>query len=110
MTLKVTKFGGSSVSCASQFEKVKNIVLSDPDRRFVVVSAPGKRNSSDSKITDLLYLLDAHRQYHVDASNVFKLIKERFIEIKESLGLNYPVERELDEMYARLQTMTQTHG
>ncbi len=107
MTLKVTKFGGSSVSCASQFEKVKNIVLSDPDRRFVVVSAPGKRNSSDSKITDLLYLLDAHRQYHVDASNVFKLIKERFVEIKETLGLKYPVERELDEMYARLQTMTQ---
>ncbi len=107
MTLKVTKFGGSSVSCASQFEKVKNIVLSDPDRRFVVVSAPGKRNSSDSKITDLLYLLDAHRQYHVDASNVYKLIKDRFVEIKETLGLKYPIERELDEMYSRLQTMTQ---
>lgn len=107
MPLKVTKFGGSSVCQASQFEKVKNIVEADPDRRFVVVSAPGKRFSSDSKITDLLYLLDAHRQYHVDASNVYKLIKERFTEIKESLHLKYPIEKELDAMYARLSSMTQ---
>lgn len=107
MTLKVTKFGGSSVSQASQFKKVKDIVLSDPDRRFVVVSAPGKRFSSDSKITDLLYLLDAHRQYHVDASNVFKLIKERFVEIKEALNLKYPVEKELDALYSNLSSLTQ---
>ena len=52
--LVVTKFGGSSLSCATQFEKVKNIVLSDPKRKIVVVSALGKRNSSDTKITDLL--------------------------------------------------------
>ncbi len=107
MTLKVTKFGGSSVSQASQFEKVKNIVQSDPDRRFVVVSAPGKRYSSDAKITDLLYLLDAHRQYHVDASNVYKLIRERFVEIRDRLGLKQPIEKELDEMYANLATMSQ---
>ncbi len=107
MTLKVTKFGGSSVSQASQFEKVKKIVTADPDRRFVVVSAPGKRFSSDSKITDLLYLLDAHRQYHVDASNVYKLIRERFVEIKETLKLSYPVEKELDKMYGSLSSMTQ---
>ena len=108
MALKVTKFGGSSVSQASQFKKVKDIVESDPDRRYVVVSAPGKRWSNDSKITDLLYLLDAHRQYHVDASNVFKLIKERFVEIKESLGLKTPIEKELDSMYANLSSMTET--
>lgn len=107
MTLKVTKFGGSSVAQASQFKKVKDIVLSDPDRRYVVVSAPGKRFSSDSKLTDLLYLLDAHRQYHVDASNVYKLIRERFVEIKESLGLKTPVEKELDAIYANLTSMTQ---
>ncbi len=107
MTLKVTKFGGSSVSQASQFEKVKKIVMADPDRRFVVVSAPGKRFSSDSKITDLLYLLDAHRQYHVDASNVYKLIRERFVEIKETLKLTYPVEKELDKMMSSLSSMTQ---
>lgn len=107
MTLKVTKFGGSSVAQSRQFKKVRDIVLSDPDRRFVVVSAPGKRFSGDSKITDLLYLLDAHRQYHVDASNVYKLIRERFMEIKETLNLKTPVEKELDAIYANLAAMNQ---
>lgn len=107
MTVKVTKFGGSSVSHSEQFCKVKSIVESDPDRRYVVVSAPGKRYPSDSKITDLLYLLDAHRQYHVDASNVYKLIRERFVEIKESLGLKQNIEKELDAFYGALSTMNQ---
>ena len=105
--LKVTKFGGSSVADACQFKKVKNIIQSDPNRRFVVVSAPGRRNKSDSKITDLLYLLDAHRQYHVDASNVFQLIKDRFCEIKKELGLSQPIEAELDTMYANLNKLSQ---
>ena len=105
--LKITKFGGSSVANSAQFKKVKDIVLSDPSRRYVVVSAPGRRNSSDSKITDLLYLLDAHRQYHVDASNVFKLIKQRFMDIKNELGLKQPIEKELDAMYTNLNLMTQ---
>lgn len=107
MSLKITKFGGSSVAQASQFRKVKDIVLSDPDRRYVVVSAPGKRFSTDSKITDLLYLLDAHRVYHVDASNVFKLIRERFLEIKESLHLQQPIEKELDYFYTHLNEYSQ---
>lgn len=92
---------------ASQFRKVKDIVLSDPDRRYVVVSAPGKRFSTDSKITDLLYLLDAHRQYHVDASNVFKLIRSRFLEIKETLHLKQPIEKELDHFYTHLNEYSQ---
>lgn len=105
--LKITKFGGSSVANAAQFKKVKGIVESDPARKYVVVSAPGKRDSSDNKITDLLYLLDAHRQYHVDASNVFALIKERFINIKTELGLKQPIEKELDAFYANLNKMNQ---
>lgn len=105
--LKITKFGGSSVANAAQFKKVKKIVESDPARKYVVVSAPGKRDSSDNKITDLLYLLDAHRQYHVDASNVFKLIKDRFVAIKTELGLKQPIEKELDAFYTNLNTMNQ---
>ena len=85
--LKITKFGGSSVANAEQFKKIKVIIQQDPTRRYIVVSAPGKRFAADNKITDLLYLLDAHRKYHVDASSVFKLIKNRFIEIKNELGL-----------------------
>ena len=105
--LKITKFGGSSVANAEQFKKVKDIVLADPARKYVVVSAPGRRDSSDSKVTDLLYLLDAHRQYHVDASNVFKLIKQRFVEIKTELELKQPIEKELDAMYTKLNQMSQ---
>lgn len=107
MSLKITKFGGSSVAQASQFKKVRDIIQADPDRRYVVVSAPGKRFSNDSKITDLLYLLDAHRTYHVDGSNVFRLIKERFLEIKEELGLKQPIEKELDQLYTNLSSYSQ---
>lgn len=92
---------------ARQFEKVRSIIQSDPDRKYVVVSAPGRRFHSDSKLTDLLYLLDAHRQYHVDASNVFRMIKERFVEIKSQLGLKQPIEKELDAFYTNLNTLSQ---
>mgnify|MGYP000243651188 CR=1 FL=1 len=91
--LKITKFGGSSVANAEQFKKIKAIIQQDPTRRYIVVSAPGKRFAADNKITDLLYLLDAHRKYHVDASSVFKLIKNRFIEIKNELGLKQPIKK-----------------
>ena len=60
--LKVAKFGGSSLADAAQFQKVRNIVLSDDARRLIVVSASGKRNKNDNKITDLLYLCHAHLQ------------------------------------------------
>ena len=68
--IKVAKFGGSSVADAGQFKKVKDIVRSDPDRRFVVVSAAGKRFADDNKITDLLLLVNAHINYHVDCTSL----------------------------------------
>ena len=52
--MKVIKFGGSSLASAEQLKKVLNIVKSDSERRFVVVSAPGKRNAEDTKVTDAL--------------------------------------------------------
>ena len=58
--LKVVKFGGSSVSDAEQFKKVKAIMEADPSRRIAVISAAGKRNKEDHKLTDLLYLCHAH--------------------------------------------------
>lgn len=105
--LKITKFGGSSVATADQFQKVKDIVSSDKARRYVVVSAPGKRKAGDNKITDLLYLLDAHRQYHVDASNVCAMIKDRFVHIKKQLGLKQPIEKDIDEFFANISRMSQ---
>ena len=55
MGLKVLKFGGSSLADAEHFRAVADIIKSDPERRYIVASAPGKRNSKDTKITDMLY-------------------------------------------------------
>ena len=88
--IKITKFGGSSVADAEQFKKVKAIIEADPSRRFVVSSASGKRFKGDNKITDLLYLCQAHVTYHVDYLPLFNMIADRFRSIRDELGLNVP--------------------
>lgn len=94
---KVVKFGGSSVASSEMFGKIKSIVESDLKRKVVVVSALGKRVSSDAKITDLLYLLKAHLQYGVDYTPILDQIKERYFGIKNELGLKVDIEKEFDE-------------
>lgn len=96
--LKVTKFGGSSVSNAEQFKKVKSIIDSDSSRKIVVVSAAGKRDNKDHKLTDLLYLCHAHLTYGVPCDDIFETIKERFVEIRDSLGLSYKIEDDLESL------------
>ena len=90
--LKVAKFGGSSVAGAEQFRKVKSIVEADPDRQIIVVSAAGKRNKEDHKITDLLYLCNAHRTYGVSCEEILSQIEARFAGIRNELGLSFDVE------------------
>ena len=104
--IKITKFGGSSVASAEQFKKVKAIIEADPGRRFVVSSAAGKRFKGDNKITDLLYLCQAHVTYHVDYLPLFSRICERFREIRDELGLTTDIETELAEMRDKLPDMT----
>ena len=100
--LKITKFGGSSCASAEQFRKVRAIIESDPSRRFVVVSAAGRKTKKDNKITDLLYLCRAHVDYHVDYHPVFEIIRARFLEIKTELGLSTPIEADLDALCEKL--------
>ncbi|MDE5546074.1 MAG: aspartate kinase, partial [Anaeroplasmataceae bacterium] len=100
--LVVTKFGGSSLSCATQFAKVKKIVESDAKRKIVVVSALGKRDSSDTKITDLLYILHAHIKYGVPYEDIWEMLKSRFLTIKEELGLHYAIEDDLAALKTEL--------
>ena len=100
--LKTVKFGGSSVAGAEQFRKVKAIVEKDPSRRVVVISAAGKRNSADHKLTDLLYLCHAHLTYGVSCDDIFETITERFVEIRDELGLTWKVEDELADLKKRL--------
>jgi aspartate kinase len=84
--LIVTKFGGTSLADADQFRKVADIVHSDPGRRIVVVSAPGKRSSDDKKITDLLLLCHTLVQQGLNPVFAFDLIRERYMAIAEALG------------------------
>jgi len=100
--LKVAKFGGSSVAGAEQFKKVKAIIEADPSRRIVVSSAAGKRDSSDHKLTDLLYLCHAHITYGVSCDDIIGTIRSRFAEIRDALGLRYDVEGDFDKLLPRL--------
>jgi aspartate kinase len=100
--LKVAKFGGSSVAGAEQFKKVKAIIEADPSRRIVVSSAAGKRDSSDHKLTDLLYLCHAHITYGVSCEDIIATIRGRFAEIRDALGLRYDVEGDFDKLLPRL--------
>lgn len=94
--IKVAKFGGSSVASPEQFKKVKHIIESDEDRRIVVVSAAGKKDSSDHKLTDLLYLLHAHLTYGVSGDDIVAEISSRFREIRLGLGLEADIESEFN--------------
>ncbi len=104
---KVCKFGGSSLSCATQFEKVKNIVLSDPSRVVVVVSALGKRNKEDYKITDLLYILESHVKYSVSYTDIWDLIFNRFVQVRNELNIDFDIESELNKIKKELNKNTQ---
>ena len=92
----ITKFGGSSLADANQFKKVKDIMLSDSNRKYVIPSAPGKRHSKDSKITDLLYLCHAHVETGISLDDVFNHIKERYCNIVKDLSLDFDIEKHLN--------------
>ena len=106
--LKVTKFGGSSMADAGQYRKIGQILSADPGRRVVVVSAAGKRDKNDNKITDLLYLCHAHTQYGVDCTPVFDMIASRYLEIRDTLGLDVPLEQEFALLKKRLDSKAVT--
>ena len=100
--MKVVKFGGSSMADAGQYRKVRDILMADPERKVVVVSAAGKRFSGDHKLTDLLYLCYAHIQYGVDCSTIFDAIASRYIDIRDDLGLSLPIEVDLELLKHRI--------
>ncbi len=95
--IKVCKFGGTSMADANAIRQVKNIVLSDSARSYVVVSAPGKRNKNDIKITDTLYACNEDVINTGSCAERFALIRSRFTEIVEDLGLSIDIKTILDE-------------
>ena len=93
---------------AGQYRKIRDILLADPERKVVIVSAAGKRCKADHKITDLLYLCYAHTQYGVDCSNVFEMIATRYLEIRDQLQIDLDLETELADLKQRLDSKSVT--
>ena len=93
---KVVKFGGSSLASARQFQKVGDIIRADKTRRYVVPSAPGKRNSKDEKVTDMLYTCYEAASTGGAYKKILERIKERYQEIIDGLDLNLNLDHEFD--------------
>lgn len=95
---KVVKFGGSSLASAKQFKKVGEIIRADKSRRFVVPSAPGKRNDKDEKVTDMLYACYDAASEGRSYKKILEKIRGRYDEIIEGLGLNLNLDHEFAGM------------
>ena len=102
MGIKVAKFGGSSVADGIQLTKTKQIIEQDPDRRYVVVSAPGKRYESDNKITDILYLCKTHIEHNLPYDQLFQVVADRFMAVQINLGVKVDLLRYFDEIRENL--------
>ena len=103
MGVKVIKFGGSSVADADQLRKIKAIVEADPERHYVVVSAPGKRHKSDTKVTDMLITLSAQIDGNMPYDQLFGAVKERYTSIADGLGLDADIDGWFDEIAANIE-------
>ena len=100
---KVVKFGGSSLASAEQFRKVADIIKAEDSRRYVVPSAPGKRFSADTKVTDMLYHCYEAAENGQDTEELLDRIAARYNEIIEGLGLDLSLEKEFAEIAAQFQ-------
>ena len=94
--IKAVKFGGSSLADAGQFKKVKNIIISDEDRRYIVPSAPGKRFPEDIKVTDLLYKCYGEAKVGGSFDDTLKKIKYRYNEIIDGLEIELNLDDEFE--------------
>ncbi len=96
--IKIVKFGGSSLASAEQFAKVGKIISADKERRYVVPSAPGKRNARDTKVTDMLYacyaLAEADEEFRIPLMK----IKDRYDTIINGLNLRLSLEEEFKQI------------
>ena len=98
MGIKVAKFGGSSVADAIQIGKTKSIIEADPQRKYIVVSAPGKRFDGDTKVTDLLYLCKTHIEHNLPYEQLFQVVCDRYKVTEVNLNVNVDIQKYLDEI------------
>lgn len=102
MSRIICKFGGSSVAGPEQYQQIQHILSHNPKRRVVVVSAAGKQNPSETKITDLLYACHELAHQNLPFGELFEKIKERYVSIEASLGLQCGMKDLLEELKNQL--------
>ncbi|MDE6504884.1 MAG: aspartate kinase, partial [Clostridia bacterium] len=97
MSVKVCKFGGTSMADGNVINNVKKIIESDKERKYIIVSAPGKRYSGDIKVTDMLY--DCHKELlnKGTCKKSFEAVRNRFVSIVKELGVSIDIDSILDE-------------
>ena len=106
---KVVKFGGSSLASAEQFMKVGDIIHADDDRKYVVPSAPGKRDKNDTKVTDMLYGCYALAEKDHDFTEAMSKIEARYQEIIDGLGLKLDLTPEFNKIIDNFKKKAGTH-
>ncbi len=118
----LAKFGGRCIGDVAELAKIKNIIRGDiaisgtagtaiqgtagtsaPERRYIVVSAPGKRCEDDQNITDLLYLCYSNIEHNVPYQQVFQLVCERFLAIAAGLGVKMDLAGEFVEIQKKME-------
>lgn len=98
MEAKVVKFGGSSVADASQIKKVKDILYSEENRKYCIVSAAGKRNKDDDKITDLLISAFDYRNNDNKLNEILDKVYNRYKSIIVDLNLSFDIDKEIENI------------
>ena len=103
--MKVVKFGGSSLASAGQLEKVLQIIKADPERRFVIVSAPGKRSTQDTKVTDAL--IKYYRDYVAgnDVTKHQQWIIQRYRDMALELHLKPNILERISKSFQKLASL-----
>ena len=103
----VVKFGGTSLASAGQIKKAADIIRANPARRYVTASAPGKRTSSDIKVTDLLYKCYDAADAGEDFLEILEQIKQRFADIIRDLGIEFNLDVEIAKIRSHLESCPQ---
>ena len=103
MNIKVVKFGGSSLADAEHFKQVASIIKADPNRRYVVPSAPGQRFKEDTKVTDMLYECYEKIRNQESIDELYDKIVARYTDIIKGLGLDFDISGELEYVKSAMQ-------
>lgn len=101
--MKVCKFGGTSMANSKTITQVADIIASDASRAYIVVSAPGKRDSADVKVTDALYACAREKQEKGNCDGTFAVIEKRFSDIEEELGVDVGMKDALAEVKSNIE-------